>query len=270
MRARTIEAEGALSTTVHGAFARVSRGHPRGGWKGSRAALGCALVAALWAFVSGHARADGPSSPEAPARAPRDAPGRGRGLGVAFRLQPPPPPAQRATSDGGELHVQLVLPLAPALCPRDGGCLLNGGFGIGGSLERRWAFGVALLLGYDLALLDAEGIFEVSTLQTLRVGARWVVPLDTVLQPYAEFGVGAVLFGDSFGVATAGAALQLGVGGELELTPRMALVGGLVFRGFTTGAFSARADGEPGPRDPGANFALLVQVGILLLDDPVP
>jgi hypothetical protein len=96
------------------------------------------------------------------------------------------------------------------------------------------------------------------------------VPLDTVLQPYAELGLGAVLFGDSFGVATAGAALQLGVGGELELTPRMALTAGLVFRVFSTGAFRARADAAPDPRDAGANFALLVQAGILLLDDPVP
>ncbi len=187
-----------------------------------------------------------------------------------LRLQPPPPPAQRDSQFGGELHLQLVLPRAPALCPRDERCLLNGGFGIGGSVEQRWAFGGALLVGYDLSLLDAEGSFEVSTLHTLRVGARWVVPLDTVLQPYAELGLGAVLFGDSFGVATAGAALQLGVGGELELTPRMALTAGLVFRVFSTGAFRARADAAPDPRDAGANFALLVQAGILLLDDPVP
>jgi hypothetical protein len=190
--------------------------------------------------------------------------------GPMLRLQPPPPPTQRDSQFGGELHLQLVLPLAPALCPRDERCLLNGGFGIGGSVEQRWAFGGALLLGYDLSLLDAEGSFEVSTLHTLRVGARWVVPLDTVLQPYAEFGLGAVLFGDSFGVATAGAALQLGVGGELELTPRMALTVGAVFRAFTTGAFRARADDMPDPRDAGANFALLMQAGILLLDDPVP
>ncbi len=190
--------------------------------------------------------------------------------GPMLRLQPPPPPAQRDSQFGGELHLQLVLPLAPALCPRDERCLLNGGFGIGGSVEQRWAFGGALLLGYDLSLLDAEGTFEVSTLHTLRVGARWVIPLDTVLQPYGELGLGAVLFGDSFGVATAGAALQLGVGGELELTPRMALTAGVVFRAFTTGAFRARADEAPDPRDAGANFALLLQAGILLLDDPVP
>ena len=253
---------------------RKPLGRARGGLPIGRFAL---LVAGVVTVAASRVRADDVASREPPrvsggsevAELSAEASGPARRAPM-LRLQPPPPPAQRDSQFGGELHLQLVLPLAPALCPRDERCLLNGGFGIGGSVEQRWAFGGALLVGYDLSLLDAEGSFEVSTLHTLRVGARWVVPLDTVLQPYAEAGLGAVLFGDTFGVATAGAALQLGVGGELELTPRMALTAGVVFRGFTTGAFRARGDEAPAPRDAGANFALLVQAGILLLDDPVP
>jgi len=249
-------------------------GRMRGGLSHGRFA---ALVIVLMTVAASGARADDVASRETvttsggsqDGEVSTEASGPARPRPV-LRLQPPPPPAQRDSQFGGELHLQLVLPLAPALCPRDERCLLNGGFGIGGSVEQRWAFGGALLVGYDLSLLDAEGSFEVSTLHTLRVGARWVVPLDTVLQPYAEAGLGAVLFGDTFGVATAGVALQLGVGGELELTPRMALTVGVVFRGFTTGAFRARGDDAPAPREAGANFALLVQAGILLLDDPVP
>lgn len=188
----------------------------------------------------------------------------------ALQLEPPPPPEQRASLFGGELHVHVVLPLADALCPSGESCLLNGGFGLGGSMERRWSFGGALLLGYDLALLDAGGIYEVSTLQTIRVGVKWVVPLDRVLKPYLELAIGALLFGDTFGVATAGGALQLGLGGEFELTEALALTGGLVFRGFTTGAFISTTDRVPRGRDPGANLALLVQVGILFMDDSVP
>ena len=254
---------------------RKPLGRARGGLPSGRFAL---LVVVFVTVAASHAWADDVASREPPrvsggsevAQLSAEASGSARGGGPMLRLQPPPPPAQRDSQFGGELHLQLVLPLAPALCPRDERCLLNGGFGIGGSVEQRWAFGGALLVGYDLSLLDAEGSFEVSTLHTLRAGARWVVPLDTVLQPYAEAALGAVLFGDTFGVATAGAALQLGVGGELELTPRMALTAGVVFRGFTTGAFRARGDDAPAPRDAGANFALLVQAGILLLDDPVP
>jgi hypothetical protein len=191
-------------------------------------------------------------------------------LQPVLRLQPPPPPEQRASLFGGELHIQVVLPVSDALCPRGESCLLNGGFGIGGTIERRWPFGGTLLLGYDLALLDASGIYEVSTLQTVRVGVKWVVPLNTLLKPYFEVAIGALLFGDTFGVATAGGALQLGVGGELELTETLALTGGLVFRGFTTGAFISTADLVSRGRDPGASLALLVQVGILFIDDPVP
>ncbi len=190
--------------------------------------------------------------------------------GPTFRLEPPPPPEQRASLFGGELHVQVVLPLADALCPGGHNCLLNGGFGIGGTIERRWSFGGALLLGYDLALLDAGGIYEVSTLQTVRVGVKWVVPLDRRLKPYLEIAIGALVFGDTFGLATAGGALQLGLGGELELSERLALTGGLVFRGFTTGAFISTTDSVPRGRDPGTSLALLVQVGILFMDDPVP
>lgn len=189
---------------------------------------------------------------------------------ATFRLEPPPPPEQRASLFGGELHIQLVLPLADALCPRGERCLLNSGFGIGGSIERRWSFGGALLLGYDLALLNGDGIYEVPTLQTVRVGVKWVVPLDRVLKPYLEIAIGALLFGDTFGIATAGGALQLAVGGELELSETLALTGGIVFRGFTTGAFISTTDRVPRGRDPGASLALLVQVGILFLDDPVP
>jgi hypothetical protein len=219
--------------------------------------------AAADADVAAAADADAVAAADADADAAADG-------SATLSLEPPPPPEQRASLFGGELHFQIVLPVADALCPTGESCLLNGGFGIGGSIERRWSFGGALLLGYDLALLDAGGIYEVSTLQTVRIGVKWVVPLDRVLKPYVELAVGALLFGDTFGVATAGGALQVGVGGELELTEALALTGGLVFRGFTTGAFISTTDRVPRGRDPGANLALLFQVGILFMDDPVP
>jgi hypothetical protein len=279
---------------VPGGFTGPSRGRVFG----ARAALACALSLAS-SLAAVPARADGPiaaptagavvldtdaaanteaeaeADPAADADAVAAADAEADADAAAdgsptLSLEPPPPPEQRASLFGGEVHFQIVLPLADALCPSGESCLLNGGFGIGGSIERRWSFGGALLLGYDLALLDAGGIYEVSTLQTVRIGVKWVVPLDRVLKPYVELAVGALLFGDTFGVATAGGALQVGVGGELELTEALALTGGLVFRGFTTGAFISTTDRVPRGRDPGANLALLFQVGILFMDDPVP
>ena len=247
------------------------RAVPKGFAGASRGELVAACFA-VWITVSfstvaSHARADEPELDTAADAADAIVAGE---ESPGLRLQPPPTPAQRGSLFAGELHIQAVLPLADALCPSGESCLLNGGFGIGGSVERRWTFGGALSLGYDLALLDAGGIYEVSTLQTIRVGVKWVVPLDRVLKPYLEIAIGALLFGDTFGLATAGGALQLGVGGELEVTASVSLTGGLVFRGFTTGAFISTSDRVPRGRDPGANLALLLQVGILFMNDPVP
>ena len=245
-----------------GGFARRSR---RGALVAARALVFGACIA-LGLGASG-ARADDPVIPDPALDAGEGDDAEESGT---LRLEPPPPPEQRASLFGGEVHIQLVLPLRDALCPGGESCLLNSGFGIGASIERRWSFGGALLLGYDLALLDSGGIYEVGTLQTVRVGVKWVVPLDRALKPYVEIAMGALLFGDTFGVATAGGALQLGLGGELELTEKLALAGGIVFRAFTTGAFISTTDRVPRGSDPGASLALLLQIGILFMDDPVP
>ena len=173
---------------------------------------------------------------------------------------------------GAELHLAAVLPLVDVLCPNGGtagassACLLNEGMGVGGSVERRWQFGGALLLGYDLSFLSGSGVYEVGVLQTLRVGAKWVVPLDTSLKPYLEASVGALVFGDSFTIATAGGCLQFGLGGELEFADNLSLVGGVVFRGFSTGSFITPNDMVTRGSDPGANVAVMVQLGVLYLD----
>jgi hypothetical protein len=185
-----------------------------------------------------------------------------------LRLEPPPTPAQRPSVLGWELHVLMVLPLADALCPAGEACLLNEGVGLGGSVERRWPFGGALVLGYDLALLEGGGIFEVGTLQVLRAGVKWVVPIDRATKPYVGVDVGAVLFGDSFEIATAGGAVQLDAGAEIELTHRYALKLGLVFRAFTTGGFVSIGDSVARGRDPSASLALVLQVGLAFLEDP--
>lgn len=174
---------------------------------------------------------------------------------------------------GAELHVAAVLPFVDVLCPESdtsgthSACLLNEGVGVGGSIERRWAFGGALLLGYDMSFLSGSGVYEVGVLQTLRVGAKWVVPLSTALKPYFEVAVGALLFGDLFTIATAGGAVQFGVGGELEFARNLALTAGIVFRGFSTGSFISPNDMVTRGDDPGANLAIIMQLGVLYLDD---
>lgn len=110
-------------------------------------------------------------------------------------------------------------------------------------------------------------MYEVGVLQTLRVGAKWVVPLSTALKPYFEVSAGALLFGDSFTIATAGGSLQFGFGGELEFAENLALIGGIVFRGFSTGSFISPNDMVARGSDPGANLAIIMQLGVLYLED---
>jgi hypothetical protein len=161
-----------------------------------------------------------------------------------------------------EGHIAAVVPFVDALCPSGSGCLLNEGFGIGAWVERRWPFGGALYLGYDVAFLTAQGVYEVGVLQALRTGGRWVFPTGQRLRPYAELGIDVVCFGDSFQIATAGAAVDLGAGGELELSSSTSLVFGLVFRAFTTGPFVTPNDRVVRGDDPAASLALLARVGI--------
>jgi hypothetical protein len=275
---------------------RVSRARDGRASRRSRAALlAAALAAAAWSGAPRAARAQ-----RAEARSDADAAGsrtavEGEGVGSAgaarastadrttarpatappasvddrrLRLEPPPLPSQRPSVLGWELHALMVLPLADALCPAGEACLLNEGVGLGGSVERRWPFGGALVLGYDLALLEGGGIFEVGTLQVLRAGVKWVIPIDRATKPYLGVDVGAVLFGDSFDVATAGGTVQLDAGAEVELTHRYALTLGLVFRAITTGGFVSLGDSVARGRDPSASLALVVQVGLAFLEDP--
>jgi len=182
-------------------------------------------------------------------------------------LASPAPMRARDSVLAGEVHVQAVAPFVDSLCPSHTECLLKEGFGVGGSLERRWSFGGALVFGYDLSFLSGSGVYEVGTLQTLRAGAKYVIPLGTQLTPYIDLEVGALLFGDTFQVATAGGAVQLGAGIEYELSDTLSFVAGLVFRGFTTGSFITGADRVVRGRDPGASLALLIEVGVLFLGD---
>lgn len=184
-------------------------------------------------------------------------------------LASPAPMRPRDSVFAGEVHVQAVAPFVDSLCPSHTECLLKEGFGIGGSLERRWSFGGALVFGYDLSFLSGSGVYEVGTLQTLRAGAKYVIPFGTQLTPYVDLEVGALLFGDTFQVATAGGAVQVGAGIEYELSDTLSFVAGLVFRGFTTGSFITGADRVVRGRDPGASLALLIEVGVLFLGDPL-
>lgn len=185
-------------------------------------------------------------------------------------LASPTPTRARDSVLAGEVHIQAVAPFVDALCPRSTECLLNEGFGIGASLERRWTFGGALVFGYDLSFLSGSGVYEVGTLQTLRVGGKYVIQIGTQLQPYIDVEVGVLLFGDTFQVATGGGALQIGAGAEYELSDTLSLVFGAVFRGFTTGSFITVADSVVRGSDPSASLALLLEVGVLFLGDQLP
>ena len=160
-----------------------------------------------------------------------------------------------------------VAPLSSSgLCPGTERCVFGGGGGLGGSVERRFASGLAVALGYDALFVDAGGVYEIGVAQFLRAAARYIFFPRRLLHLVIDAGVGALVFGETFRVAAVGAALQFGVGGELEVTHAIAFTAALVTRVFTTTQFTSATDGAV--RGEGATFdtALALQLGVQIVE----
>jgi hypothetical protein len=182
-------------------------------------------------------------------------------------LRPPPAPEDEEPVLAVEVHVGAVVPIVnQALCPEATRCVFGGGAGIGASVERRFAEGYGIALGYDAWFLESSGLYELPTLQILRASVRFAFYTERLMHLVLEGGLGALVFGDTFRISSAGGALHLGVTGELELTESIAFTLGVVARVFTTSGFLALTD-ETGRRlGDGANAGLALQAGILIVD----
>jgi len=181
-------------------------------------------------------------------------------------VEPPPAPEDREPVLGVEVHVAGVAPLVDeALCPVESRCVFGGGGGVGGSVERRFASGLAVALGYDAWFVDAAGVYEIGVLQLLRAAVRYIFFPTQALHLVADIGLGGIVFGETFRVSSAGGAVQIGVGAELEVTHAIAFTAGVVTRFFTASAFTTATDHtERGGA--AVNAALAFQAGIQIVE----
>lgn len=182
-------------------------------------------------------------------------------------VEPPPAPEDREPALGFEVHVSAIAPIAnEGLCPPSARCVFGGGGGVGGSVERRFATGFAIALGYDALFVDAAGVYEIGVIQFLRAAVRFIFFPRRLFHLVLDAGAGALVFGETFRVAAVGGALQFGIGGELEVTHAIAFTAELVTRVFTTTSFTSPTDGVR--RSEGAAFdaAVALQLGVQIVE----
>lgn len=165
-------------------------------------------------------------------------------VGVASStFEIPPAPAKVPPRLAFDVHTGFSAPLSNrSLCPKDVGCVLQSGGGVGGSAERRWPSGFGLLVAYDLWFLDTDSVYELGVQQLLRAGLRYTMPTDMVLHPMFEMTGGGMGYGDTFAIATVGVLAQAMAGAELELSAAFGLRMGIGLRAHSHTKFRSERD----------------------------
>jgi hypothetical protein len=128
----------------------------------------------------------------------------------------------------------------PCIIGSGGGLTLRGGYRSPGP----WYFGGA----YEFIKMDSGNLYRLGIFQQLRAEMRYLPDFAYRVQPYVTWGVGAVAYGNEWGVETGGAMAFLGGGIEIEVS-RVAVFGfAFVYRpvlifGWTDTAGQARDTG---------------------------
>lgn len=210
--------------------------------------MGAVLV---WLAAAGVARAqDAPEEPHP----------------SAVHVDPPPAPEAREPELIAQVHLGTVIPLERTdICPGESLCVLGGGAIVGVEIERRWPFGLGVLVGYDAWFVDSGGVFELGVVQIVRAGVQYVFADEWSIHPAIHLGVGALVFGDTLLVSTVGGAAEVGASAELELTESVAITFGAQAWLFTTTPFTTGRDRTRRSEGLGLNAALQLNVGLSIL-----
>jgi len=111
---------------------------------------------------------------------------------------------------------------APCILGGAGGLAIRGGYRSAGP----WYIGGA----YQFAKMDSSNLYRLGIFQQLRLEMRYLPDFGTRTAPYGSWGIGALAYGNEWGVETGGGLLFGGLGVEIELS-RTALIGfGAVYR----------------------------------------
>ncbi|MFW5924658.1 MAG: hypothetical protein ACOCV4_00750 [Myxococcota bacterium] len=179
---------------------------------------------------------------------------------------PIPLPSERSAHFAGEVHLDAVFPVATEpLCPPGAECIFGSGAGVGAIFERRWRSGWAIGGAYDLWILDGNGVHEVTTIQNPAVSLRYRFLRRNMSHPFVAGQIGALLLGDSFGVAAAGGSVEGIVGVEIEMSPNLALVVASAWRLFMTSSFETGNDDVRRVEDQGVNLGATLRLGLAFL-----
>jgi hypothetical protein len=110
----------------------------------------------------------------------------------------------------------------PCILGSGGGLVLRGGYRSPGP----WYIGGA----YEFTKMDSGNLYRLGIFQQIRAELRYLVDFGSRATPYLGWGVGGLLYGNEWGVETAGALVFAGGGVEVEVS-RVALIGlGIVYR----------------------------------------
>jgi hypothetical protein len=180
-------------------------------------------------------------------------------------VSPPPPPSTHAPDVSLLIGGAPIVPLyRGGFCPGDHTCVMNSGLAITVGLERRWSDGWAILARYDAWVVDAGTLFDIGLLNSVRVGARYVIDQSTLVHPYIEALAGFLAFGDTRSVAAVGGSVTLAGGTEIELTDSIVIDLDVQLFSFATGLFVTRDNVR---RSDGfaPNLALQITLGLEVL-----
>lgn len=195
------------------------------------------LAPMLVVLAASPARADGP--PGTPALAPEAGP-------AAAIASPKPPPLHLEYAQYGVALVAEVNLDSGAACATPAPCILGSGGGLairgGYRSPGPWYIGGA----YEFVKMDSSNLYRLGIFQQLRAEMRYLPDTGYRASPYVSWGLGAVGYGNEWGVETGGGVLTVGAGVEVEAS-RLAVLGvGISYRpvllaGWTDTAGIARA-----------------------------
>jgi hypothetical protein len=163
-------------------------------------------------------------------------------------LAKPPPINVRYLHTGVGVSGEIIPP-AGDICPRGAKtpCILGSGVGLALRIGYRsrgpWYFGGA----YQISRHDASNLLRLALMQQLRAEVRHYFDFGTRVTPFGSLGLGAVLYGNEFGVETGGLVGMIGGGGEFQVSRGTTVGVGLAYRpffvhGWTDSAGQVRAD----------------------------
>lgn len=179
---------------------------------------------------------------------------------------PPPAPEAREPELLAQVHLGTVIPLERTdICPGDSLCVLGAGGTTGVEIERRWPFGLGILVAYDLWFVDSGGVFELGVVQIIRAALRYAFADELSIHPAIHLGAGALVFGDTILVSTVGGAVEAGASAEIELTESVAVTFAAEAWFFTTSPFTTDRDRTMRSEGLGINVALQLNVGLSIL-----